>query len=176
MTERVLSDDEIGDITVGQVGNYAASFGAKWMGEFARAVEAEVLAKVAMWPPKLLVDGGEYVSRAEMNSQLKYLREKAEHAARRRERAAWSEGRKSQDRFREYGLSTAEVWRDRDTLYPLPTVTRPRTVTLSDGAQCTVIGTAAEREPWRVFRAARTPDDARKLADLVEHPMEEVSE
>lgn len=157
MADRVLSEQEL-------VSAYAvAAFGGRWQ-DGLRAVEAAVLREIKRRDPVVVT----------------------EREARKRERAAWVDCVE----FTEHGNNRSDLpWQEWALLecnrrYPLPTVTRPRTVKLSNGATVEgsvgnvlivssdggggTVGKAA------IFSFAKTPADARALADLVEHPTEEV--
>jgi len=142
--------------------------------KFARAIEAAVLAGMA-WKVR---DGV-----IQWNGQAMV----PEAEARKRERMAYGFGWLDNEKMPPDGLTERQMQVRMDARYPLPTKRVPRQVVMSDGIQIT-----AELRPDGdpIFRAsngdasipraayymwARTPDDARKLADLAEHPFEEVA-
>ena len=154
MTDRVLTDKEVDDLLIANM-KYQGSVGAH---PRVRAIEAAVLAKMS-----------EMGFRKEIPLAAPYGFV-TEREARKREREAWDAG-------------AYYVAEQKDRRYPIPTVKKHRTVTLSDGTTISKgasdwysTGThvyAGAEVPWRF---ARTPADARVLADLVENPYEEVPE
>ena len=90
-----------------------------------------------------------------------------------------------------HGTSECLMRENMDGRYPLPTEFRPRSVTLSDGTLVSASPIANGPRfyvTWRQpgcggrtgslnnpLQLAVTPDDARRLAYLVEHPFEEVA-
>jgi hypothetical protein len=171
MTYRVLTDNEL----------KATYYPYSAVIDGLRAVEAAVIAKMtpvygskdSMFPPPV-----------------------TEREARKRERAAWSAALHFAGRLVDglnygprYDYPEKDPEKERDRLYPLPTVKRPRTVTLSYGM--TVHATRLEwgKPGWIIesasrcvpgaalpYEYAKTPEDAEKLADLVRHPYEEMPE
>ena len=114
-----------------------------------------------------------------------------EREARRRERKAYALGYLHCARLLPH-YHDDDMIEGRDKRYPKPTTTKPRTVTLSDGTS--VSATTISHGPAFYFTQrtfglggrsgstnnpltlAKTPADARLLADLVERPTEEVPE
>ena len=151
---------------------------------FARAVEAATLAKVR---------DTEVIKEQCKNAADGLLSHCVlEREARTRERAAWDACAKH-ELGRSYASCGEYNRRARDMVYPLPTVRRPRTVTLSDGMTVSRKLNATDNTPWLLcweakspdhglrtgetanpYAYARTPADARVLADLVESPYEDV--
>ena len=173
MTERILSDAEIGECWQ-QAGTEPF---AHTLNPFARAVEAAVLAKM----------------KDERNWKLfstDVCQLVTEREARERERVAFHNGAvwdRSQNTFT-VGAFARPRAKPLDELYPLPTITRPRTVTLSDGTTAWQEDGRLRCNPAKPIEVAgpfagmaayalwdrMTPADARLLADLVERPTEEV--
>lgn len=184
MTERVLTDAEID--RVADVVRRASLHGFPGFKDFARAVEAAVLAKVSRNPYGIPCFPG-YVTEAEAQRRELAVEAKIpscmcrgmgigtvpEREARTRERAAWDASSRHDcgdpNVVPHAGCSRCDA--ERDLRYPLPTTTRPRTVTLSDGTRISSGGAGLTSG---VFRFAKTPADARLLADLMERPTEDV--
>ena len=153
MTDRILTDDEVRDIACNKQVGIA----------LARVVEAAVLQRCV-----------------------------TERAARKRERAAFDAGAAWQKDANTLWLGGGQGFsgtfnapkyhKAKDELYPLPKRIVPRTVTLSDGTRVfwdnthNRFGSNQDFLALNVYTYAKTPADARALADLVEHPTMEVDD
>lgn len=181
MTDKLLSDNELKGIVLG------AWHGTDRGYAVARAVEAAVLAKIPRTVP---------VAFSVSDATVGTTRFVTEREARKRvvlgQREGWDAC---------YAFITALAGRgllgsrydypdkERDIRYPLPTKRVPRTVVLSDGMTVTR-GDNNRNNGWCVLdergrfvfdtatncplSLAKTPADARLLADLVERPYDEV--
>ena len=168
MTDRVLTDDEVQSLINDKW--WFSKHSAAGEISLARAVEAATLAKcgeriaIENHGTKIIAVNGQPVV--------------TEREARTRERTAFSAG------ARRHGAGVEWITEQINGYYPLPTVKRPRTVTLSDGTTVRMEsdGTwfwSGVRKPFYATTPlvhAKTPADARLLADLVESPYEEVPE
>jgi hypothetical protein len=96
--------------------------------------------------------------------------------------------REGWDKRQEYGYGSQRLdtlRAERDRIYPLPTTTKPRTVTLSDGRRVqfsisldAFLRDAAGKDQFyrQTYVSVRTASDARLIADLIEHPTEEITD
>lgn len=185
MTERVLTDLEARGAALGTWHSSTVPYPFNFQ-EVARAVEAATLAKIEHGKPRYWIDKDGNIGPF---GNVVTARE-----ARRRERAAWRKGflkawedaracvrEKAMfgsmlwDKDRQVPIMDAEFFNEEpEFIYPdvsLPTTKRARTVTLSDGG--TVRSDLITDRPYGL---AKTPADARALAELMERPFEEVSE
>ena len=157
-----------------------------------RAVEAATLARGCC------LCGGDVAKHNTYLSAVRRQRDERvpEREARRRERAAFMDGVRSELTWQRASMTGVadhdRVIADRDDRFPLPVTKRARTVTLSDGTtvnRAEINGTILYFHTWREyglggrtgstitpFKLARTPADARALAELVERPFEDVAD
>lgn len=195
---QVLTDQEIAALWGRLRVPFAPMIGdsdAHGLARFARAVEAAVLAKVRA--------ERDFLPPTERKAQAAYLNAKWEREARKRvlmgQREAWDACYAFITALAGRGLLGSRYDypdKERDRRYPLPTRRVPRTVVLSDGLRIyarelsgvtlfhhdhTLEGVAPECADFQcteshtsVYRLAKTPADARLLADLVERPYDEV--
>ncbi len=182
---RVLTDQEL--IALGK----DLRLWVSELGEYGRAVEQAVLRRVA----QIDVAPGEAMLNAVWNqlgiknpAELVTWVARQELEARRRERAAYMFGWLDCPATAIQSITETQAWRKRDRRFPLLTKRVPKTVTLSDGTMVRpqkggdgmtrfhCVRGASEyvcrnKPPYAI---AKTPADARLLADLVEHPYDEV--
>ena len=176
MTDHIISDADISrawTVFLAKATEWHPAHGSPY--DFARAVEAAVLAKIdrSGWPKAGLPI--------------------AEREARARERLAFHNGAVWGEEKNSIYLGGGQYARPKpknvDELYPLSTKRVSRTVTLSDGLSVTghkdgvfTFGTghqaidipAGTNQVACLLSRAKTPADARLLADLAERPTEEV--
>ena len=191
MTDRVLTDDEVQSLINDKW--WFSKHSAAGEISLARAVEAATLAKVEESQCLCVLqsnDGLNGLAYHRHNDYIRVLRSRqgiTEREARTRERTAWDACFHFVGKLcGGFNLGPRYDYpeRERDRLYPLPTVKRPRTVTLSDGTTVRMEsdGTwfwSGVRKPFYApapLVHGSTPADARLLADLVESPYEEVPE
>jgi len=96
--------------------------------------------------------------------------------------------REGWDKRQEYGYGSQRLdtlRAERDRIYPLPTTTKQRTVTLSDGRKVqysisldAFLECAAGNDEFyrQAYLSIRTASDARLIADLIERPTEDAAD